>query len=143
MQTRLLGLAAALTTAAATAGCGMTGTEPAEPSQRSGRVTVGDRTQDTQSVKCTQNEWLLSIEASADPGRARALLQIGGEKPVVRTVNIENIDGVNGIAGGDVGKAEASTNGSSLYTITGTAVVSDVAKPGRTTDTPFKIEVPC
>ena len=63
MQTRLLGLTAALTAVAATAGCGMTGTEPTEPSQRSGRVTVGDRTQDTQSVKCTQDQWALSIEA--------------------------------------------------------------------------------
>ncbi len=143
MQTRLVGLTAALAAVAATAGCGMTGTEPAEPSQRSGRVTVGDRTQDTQSVKCTQTEWLLSIEASADPGRARALLQLGGETPVVRTVNIENIDGLSGISGGDVGKAEASTNGSSLYTITGTAVARDAARPGQTTDMPFKIEAPC
>ena len=143
MQTRLVGLTAALAAVAATAGCGMTGTEPTEPSQRSGRVTVGDRTQDTQSVKCTQDQWALSIEATAEPGRVRAFLQIGGEKPVVRTVNIENIDGLSGIVGGDVGNAEASTKTSSIYTITGTAVVSDAAKPGQTTDTPFKIEAPC
>ena len=143
MQTRLLGLTAALAAVAATAGCGMTGTEPSEPSQRSGRVTVGDRTQDTQSVKCTQVSGMLTIDANADPGRARAFLQLGGEKPVVRTVNIENIDGLSGIVGGDVGNAEASTNGSSIYTITGTAVVSDAATPGQTKDMPFKIEAPC
>ena len=97
----------------------------------------------TQSVKCTQDQWALSIEATTDPGRARAYLQIGGEVPVVRTVSIENIDGFYGIAGGDVGTAEASTNGSSIYKITGTAVVSDPANPGQTKDMPFSIEAPC
>ena len=41
------------------------------------------------------------------------------------------------------GKAEASANGSSLYTITGTAVASDAANPGQTRSMPFKIEAPC
>ncbi len=71
----------------------------------------------------------MTIEASADPGRARALLQLGGEKRIVRSVNFENIDGLSGVAGGDLGDAEASVNGSSTYTITGTAVVSDAANP--------------
>lgn len=143
MQTRFRGLTAALAAAAVTAGCGLAGTVPNEPSQKSGHVTVGDKTRQTQSVKCTQVEWSLQIAANADPGRARALLQLGGQKPIVQTVAIENVDGVNGIAGGDIGKAEASVNGSSVYTITGTAVVSDAAHPGQTTNVPFEIEVPC
>ncbi len=143
MQTRFFRLSAALMAIAVTAGCGLTGTEPAEPSQRSGRITIGDKTQNTQTVKCTQTEWALSINANADPGRARALLQLGGEKPLVRTVNIESIDGLSGIAAGDLGKAEASINGSSMYTITGTAVVTDSAHPADTKDLPFKIEAPC
>ena len=89
------------------------GTPPSEPSQNSGKITVADRTQNTQSVKCTQVDWSLGIVASAEPGRARALLQLGGDRPIVRTVNIENIDGLSGVAGGDIGKAEASANGSS------------------------------
>ncbi len=143
MQKRLLGLTVALTAVAVTAGCGLVGTQPNEPSQRSGRVTVGDKTQDTQSVKCTQIQWSMSIEAKAEPGRARALLQLGGEQPIVKTVSIENIDGMNAVAGAGVGKAEASTNGSSVYKITGTAVGRDSAKPGQTRDLPFEIEVPC
>lgn len=119
------------------------GTESSEPSQKSGQVTVGDRSQDTQSVDCTQVQWDMTIEASADPGRARALLQLGGEKPIVRSVNIENIDGLSGVAGGDLGNAQASVNGSSTYTITGTAVVSDTANPGQTKTLPFEIEAPC
>ncbi len=142
MQTRLIGLAAALAAAAVTAGCGLAGTEPSEPSH-SGKITVADRTENAQSIKCTQVDWSLAIVASAEPGRARALLQLGGDKPIVRTVNIENIDGFSGVAGGDIGKAEASTKGSSEYTITGTAVVSDAAHPGQTKSLPFKIEAPC
>jgi hypothetical protein len=104
---------------------------------------VGDKSQSTTSVTCTQNQWALSIEATTEHGRARAYLQIGGEEPIVRTVSIENIDGLNGISGGDVGTAQASVAGGNTYKITGTAVVSDWAKPGTTTEMPFSIEVPC
>jgi ipoprotein LpqH len=139
----LLDLTAALTAVAVTAGCGMTGSEPSEPSQQSGRITVADKTQNTQSVTCSQNDWLMTIDAKTSSGRAHASLQLGGETPTVNTVTLENIDGVNGVIGGDVGSTQASANGSSAYTITGTAIVSDAAHPGQTRSAPFKIEVPC
>jgi ipoprotein LpqH len=142
MQTRLLGLVAALTAVTITAGCGLTGPEPVEHTAKSGRISIGDKTRNTKSVACTQNQWLMSIELTANPGRARASLQLGGEKPIVNHVSIDNLDGVQGVAGGDVGKAEASLNGTE-YMITGTAVVSDPAHPGETTTLPFKIEAPC
>jgi ipoprotein LpqH len=141
--TRLIDLAAVLAAVAVTAGCGLTGTEPSEPSQKSGRISIGDTSQQTKSVKCTQVEQILQIAAKADTGGARVQLQIGGAKPVVKTVAIENIDGLNGVSGGDVGKAEASIDGRSIYTITGTAVVSGPAAPGQTKDVPFTIEAPC
>ena len=143
MRTRWMGLTTALAAVAVTAGCGLTGSTPNEPSQRSGRVTVGDKSRQTQSIKCTQVEWALTIVAKADPGRARVALKLGGAKPVVQTVAIENIDGLNGVSGGDVGKAEAAISGSSIYTITGTATVTDSAHPVQTQDLPFKIEAPC
>jgi ipoprotein LpqH len=143
MQTNLFGLTATFAAAVIMSGCGLMGAEATEPSERSGEITVGDTSRHTKSVKCTQNQWGLSIEATANPGRARAYLELGGEVPVVRTVSIENIDGFYGIAGGDVGTAEASTDGSSIYKITGTAVVSDPANPGQTTDMPYSIEAPC
>jgi lipoprotein LpqH len=132
-----------LAAVAVTAGCGLTGTEPSEPSKKSGHISIGDKSQQTQSVKCTQIEQTLQISAKADPGSARVLLKLGGEKPVAETVSIENIDGLNGVSGGDVGKTEASINGSSIYTITGTAKVSGPATPGQTNDMPFTIEAPC
>ena len=143
MGTRLLDLTAALAAVAVTAGCGLTGTEPSEPSQRSGHISIGDKSQQTRSVKCTQVEHILQIAAKADTGAARVQLQIGGARPIVKTVSIENVDGLNGVSGGDVGKAEASIDGRSIYTITGTAVVSDPATPGQTKDVPFTIEAPC
>lgn len=143
MRNQLVGLTTALIAVAVTAGCGMTGTPPNTPPQQAGQITVGDKSQHTQSVKCSQVQGSLTIEATADPGRAHAFLQLGGEKPIVKTVDIQNIDGLNGIVGGDSGKAEASANGSSIYTITGTAVVSDAAHPGQTNELPFKIEAPC
>jgi hypothetical protein len=143
VRTRLIDLTAALAAVAVTAGCGLTGTEPSEPSQKSGHISIGDKSQQTQSVKCTQVEQTLQIAAKADPGAARVQLQIGGARPIVKTVSIENVDGLNGVSGGDVGKAEASISGTSVYTITGTAVVSGLATPGQTKDLPFTIEAPC
>jgi ipoprotein LpqH len=140
MHTRLT---AVLAVAAIVSGCGLTGPEPSEASKQSGKITVGDKSQSTKSVKCTQDQFALSIDATTEKGRARAYLQIGGEVPIVRTVNLENIDGLNGVSGGDVAKAEASVTKGNTYKITGTAVVSDPAKPGATTDMPFSIETPC
>lgn len=140
MRFQLIGLIAA--TATLVAGCGLTGTESNEPSARSGRITIGDKSLPTSAVKCSQSEWLLSIDATADPGRAQASLQLGGDKPKVQTVNIENIDGLGGVSGGDVGKADATLAGD-IYVITGTAVGTDTDRPGQTRDLPFKIEAPC
>lgn len=143
MQNRLIGWTATLAAVAATAGCGLTGEEPAEPSQRSGSITVGDKTRPTQTVSCTQTDWALSLYANADPGRARVALTLGGEKPVVNAVTIENIDGLTGVSGGVVGKAEATLENNSVYTISGTARVTDKAHSAQTSEMPFRIEAPC
>ena len=140
MQNRLI---ATLAAAAIASGCGLTGPESTEPSQRSGEIKVGDKSQQTQTVKCSQDQWALSIEATAGPGRARAYLQLGGVEPEVRTVSLENIDGLNGVAGSDVGTAEASTEDSTIYKITGTADVSDPDNPGSTREMTFSITAPC
>lgn len=140
MRIRLRTLVTTLAAVALTAGCGLTGSEPTERPEQSGRITLADKTRNTQVVSCTQVDWLLSIEANTAPGRASAALQLGGDRPIVQTVAIENIDGLNGIAEAD--KAEASVV-DGTYTITGTAVVSVTADPGQTTTAPFRIEAPC
>ncbi len=142
MGTRLVGLGGAVAAAVVTAGCGLAGTPATEPPARSGQISIGDKTQQTQNVSCTQVDWALTIEASADPGRAQASLRLGGEMPVVNAVNIENIDNLSGVAGPDGGEATASTDGN-VYTITGTVVGRDRATPGQTRTIPFEIKAPC
>lgn len=138
-----IGLSVALTAVVAVAGCGLVGTEPNQPSEHSGRITIGDKSSQTQSVTCTQIEQQLTIRAVASPGNARALLTLGGDKPTVQTVNMENIGGLNAVVGGANGKAEASADGTSAYKITGTAVVSDPTRPAQTQNLPFTIQAPC
>lgn len=134
---------AALAAVTVLAGCGLVGTESNEPSQQSGKITVGDKSSQTQSVTCTQIEQQLTIRAVASPGNARALLTLGGERPTVQTVNMEDIGGLNAVVGGANGKAEVTAAGTSVYKITGTAVVSDRAHPGQTQNLPFTIIAPC
>jgi ipoprotein LpqH len=143
MGNRFVRLAAALAAAAVASGCGMTGHVPDEPSQQSGKVSIGDKSEPTKTVTCSQNEWALTIDATTQSGRAHAFLQLGGEKPIVKTVTIENLDGLYGVAGGESDKAEATSKNSSNYTITGTASVSGAGLAGQTQSLPFTIDVPC
>ncbi|AFM15914.1 conserved lipoprotein/antigen [Mycolicibacterium chubuense NBB4] len=124
------------------AGCGLTGSPPDEPPVESGHIALAGTTRQTQSVSCTQIAWDMTIQAVAAPGRAHALLQLGGRQPVVKTVDIRNIDGSSGVAGFDFGTAKATADGTT-YTITGTAVGSDPAEPGRSRTMPFEIKAPC
>ncbi|SEH48140.1 lipoprotein antigen [Mycolicibacterium rutilum] len=129
-------------TALLVAGCGLTGPAPNETPAQSGHITIADRSRTTQSVECTQHDWAMTIDADANPGRAQVYLELGGAAPVVRTVTIENVDGLDGVSGGDTGKATASTDGN-VYKVSGTAVVADRGKPGQTRPMPFEITAPC
>ena len=142
MRLRGFGLATALTAVAFSAGCGLTGSTPTEPEAEAGEISVDGNTAETQSVSCTQVVWDMTIEAAAEKGSARAFLQLGGEQPVVRTVNIENVDSITAVAGGELGDAEATVD-RGIYTITGTVVGSDPANPGQSRTMPFEIKAPC
>jgi hypothetical protein len=139
MLTRLFAAAALMVTAA---GCGLTAPEPTTPPVQSGRISIGDSTQKTQSVSCAQTQWDLTIDATADTGTAHVFLQLGDRQPVVRTVDIQNLNGLNGVLA-DPSKAQAAVNRSGSYTITGTATVTDAANPAQSKDLPFRIDVTC
>lgn len=131
-----------LAAAAVVSGCGLTGPTPSEEPAQSGHITIDGQTLSTQSVECTQHDWSMMIDAKAKPGSAQVFLQLGGAEPIVRTVNIENINGINAVAGGDSGKADASMK-RNTYTISGTVVGADRDNPGRTRTMPFEIKAPC
>lgn len=141
MRFRSSGLAASAA-AVVVSGCGLTAPAPSEEPAQSGRITIDGTTLSTQSVECTQHEWSMMIDAKAEPGSAEVFLHLGGEQPIVRTVNIENIDFINGVAGGDTGNADATTK-DNVYTISGTLVGADGRNPGQTRSMPFEIKAPC
>ncbi|MGE2832711.1 lipoprotein LpqH [Mycobacterium sp. SMC-4] len=140
MNSRLVLILAA---AALTAGCGLTGTPPTEQPAESGRMTIDGHTAMTRTVECTQNQWLLQIDTAGDQGNARVLVELGGERPVVTSVNVEGIDDHYGVADSEVGEAKAAVTDGDVYTISGTLVGSDVTTPGETRDMSFEIKAPC
>lgn len=131
-----------LAAAAVVSGCGLVGPTPSEEPAQSGRIVIDGNGVDTQSVECTQHQWSMQIDAKAKTGSASVFLELGGEKPVVRTVNIEDVNEINGSAGGDAGKAEATPSGN-VYMISGTVVGADMKNPGQTRTMPFQIKAPC
>jgi lipoprotein LpqH len=132
-------LAAAMIVVAAASGCAEEATAERE---ETGRITIDGTTHTTRTVACEQVQWSLIIRTTAGPGHARAFLQLGGEQPTVKTVNIANFDGFNGVAGEGHGSVEASLV-DGTYTITGTAEGSDPENPGKTRTAPFRIEAFC
>ncbi|MGE2731778.1 lipoprotein LpqH [Mycolicibacterium vaccae] len=143
MPAERLKLVPLLAAAALTAGCGLTGTASTEMPAEAGRMTIDGHTQMTRSVKCTQSEWLLQIDATGnDGGRARALVELGGERPKVTAVNIEGVDDRHGVADAETGEAKASVLDGDVYTISGTVLGSD-GTPGQSRNMPFEIKAPC
>lgn len=142
MRIRFIGLAATLTTTLAVPGCGLVGSTPTAEAPQSGRISVDGKSQTTKSVECTQLAWDLTIDAAADPGSAQVFLHLGATEPVVKTVNIQNVDNLYGAVGGDSGKAKVSID-KNVYTISGTVEGTDRANPGQTRPMPFEIKAPC
>jgi hypothetical protein len=139
MQNRVLCVAVISVVFACTAGCG----EEAKPERaKNARITVGSKTQTTKELSCTQVDWSMIIETRSGPARTHSLLQIGGEKPIAKTVEIQNFEGFNGVAGEGAGSADVSLT-NNAYVITGTAEGSDPNNPGKTRTVPFRIEAPC
>ena len=66
------------------------------------------------------------------------ILQLSGEKPIAKTINIENFDGFNGVSGEAVGDADASF-ADGTYTITGTAQGANPNHPNGPRTVPFRI----
>ena len=139
MQSRSIAVAAVLIFVAVTAGCG----EEVKPERaKNARISVGGKTLTTQDVSCRQLEWSLIIEAKSGPTRTRSLLELGGEQPIAKTVDINDFDGFSGVAGEGAGSAEVSLV-NNAYVITGSAQGSDPENPGETRTVPFRLETPC
>jgi ipoprotein LpqH len=139
MQNRSIAAAAVVIVIAGTAGCG----DERKPDRaKNARITIAGETQTIQDVSCTQLGWSMTIETKSGRTRTRSFLQIGGEQPVAKTVDIRDFDGFNGVAGEGAGGVEVSLANNS-YVIEGAAEGSDPERPGNTKTVPFRIETPC
>ena len=139
MQNRSIAAAAVLILVAGTAACG----DEQKPEQaKNAQITVGGKTQTTRDVSCTQVNWSMTIETKSGRTGTRSFLEIGGDQPVAKTVDIRDFDGFSGVAGEGAGGVEVSFANNS-YIIEGTAEGSDPERPGMTKTVPFRIETPC
>jgi hypothetical protein len=116
--------------------------DPGQAQQPTAQLTVNNATRTTHDISCTQIESLLTIKATAAPAVAQAILQLNGDKPVVRTVNVSNFDGFHGVAGEGVGHADV-TFANGTYTITGDAEGAVPDRPAESKTAPFRIQAPC
>src|SRR3954463_8439617 len=100
MHNRFIAAVAALIVIAGTAGC----SEEAKPERALvAKITVDGKTQTAHEISCTQVEWSMTIATTSGSTRTDSFLQIGGEKPIAKTVNISNFNGFSGVAGEGAG----------------------------------------
>lgn len=106
------------------------------------KITVDGKTQTVHDISCTQVDFDMTIETTSGSTRTDTFLEMGGEKPIARTVNISNFEGFNGVAGEGVGRTEVSlANGD--FVIVGTAEGYGPGNPGKKRSAPFRIETSC
>jgi lipoprotein LpqH len=139
MHTRFVAAVAALIVVASAAGC----SEGPNPERaKIAKITVDGKTLTTQEITCTQVEWSLIIKTTSGSMRTDSYLQLEGEKPIAKAVNIANFDGFYGVAGETVGRADVSLANND-YVIAGAAEGSGPGNPGKTRSVPFRIETSC
>jgi hypothetical protein len=139
MHDRSVAAAAALILIAGIAGC----SQETKPERAKGaKITVDGTTQTTADISCTQVDWALTIKTTLGPSQTATFLQIGGQQPTAKTVNIENFNGFFGVAGEGVGQTDVSLDKDD-YVVSGTAQGSDKDHPGQTRSASFRIQAHC
>lgn len=129
--------AAALIVIAGAAGC----SEESKPERaRVAKITVDGKTQTAHEISCTQVEFALTIKTTSGSTRTDTFLEMGGETPIAKTVNISNFDGFSGVAGEGIGQTDVSlANGD--FVIAGTA--EGYGSGSKKRSAPFRIETGC
>jgi lipoprotein LpqH len=121
------------------AGCSE-GTKPERA--KVAKITVDGKTQTAHEISCTQVDFNMTIKTTSGTTRTGTFLELGGEKPIARTVDISNFEGFNGVAGEGIGQTDVSlANGD--FVIAGTAEGYGPGNPGRKRSAPFRIETSC
>jgi hypothetical protein len=106
-------------------------------------VTVNGNGSDFHVVKCSQVEWIRTINIGSEFAGAKVVIDQRGEPATAESVHIQNLGGFSGMySRGDGGDAKMSMSGDK-YTITGTANGYKTDKPGEPATATFKITAAC
>ncbi len=116
---------------------------PQTPLSSTASVTVDGNDTKFHVVKCTQVEWIRTIDIGGDFAGAKVVVDERAEPITAESVQIQNLGGFTGMySRGGAGDASMSLSGDKL-TITGTANGYKVDKPGEPATATFKIVATC
>jgi lipoprotein LpqH len=115
---------------------------PDKATQKTAHVTVDNNTRTSHAVTCSQVNWLLTANISAAPANVRVLLRLDADKPTVESVHFDNFVGFSGVSNSGAGESKIRV-ANSTYTITGTAIGTQVGDPRVSVTTPFTVELGC
>ncbi len=107
------------------------------------QVTInGKSAGTTNSIQCTQDGWLNTIETGDQQSGVRVVITTG-DTMNAQSVVINNVGDFNGsVWQNNIGKAQASMIGAT-FRITGTAEGSTTAEPNKRTTANFDIKANC
>jgi ipoprotein LpqH len=118
---------------------------PRPPTQLSSTasVTVNGNDANFHIVKCSQLQWIRTIDIGGNFAGAKVVVDEGAQPASAESVQIRNLGGFTGMysRGGD-GDADMSMSGDK-FTVTGTASGYKTDKPGEPSTAKFKIVVTC
>ena len=110
--------------------------------QKTAHITVDNNTRTSHAVTCNQVNWLLTADISAAPAKVKVLLRLDPDKPTVESVHFDNFDGFSGVSNSGAGESKIHV-AHDTYTITGTALGTQVNDPRVSVTQPFTIEMGC
>lgn len=132
---------------AVVAGCsskpGNTAQPPGSLPPTTAQVTInGKSAGTTNSIRCTQDGWLNTIETGDERSGVRVVVTTG-DTVNAHSVRINNVGDFNGsVWQNNIGKAQASMIGTT-FRITGTAEGSTTAEPTKRATASFDIKANC
>jgi lipoprotein LpqH len=129
----------AVVLAASCSGCSL---QDNKAMQKTAHITVDNNTRTSHAVICNQVNWLLTANITAAAANVRVLLRLDADKPTVESVHFDNFAGFSGVSNSGAGESKIYV-ANSTYTITGTAIGTQVGDPRVSVTTPFRVELGC
>jgi lipoprotein LpqH len=110
--------------------------------QKTAHITVDNTSRTSHAVTCSQVNWLLTANIAVAPANVKVLLRLDPEKPTVESVHFDNFAGFSGVSNAGAGESKIRV-AHDTYTITGTAIGTQVNDPRVSVTSPFTVEVGC